>query len=359
MTLAKLPLAGLLTLALVLAVDAVVLGVRGPWPALHQRVEGAVPKGIVNDRLQFRRLLDAPDSQRRAIVVGSSRANAGFNRPEARPDLIFGKIAHAGLGVFQIRSLADEALDFDTDVMAIVLSEFDLNSPVTINPQANFGSLSATRDLFAEVGTATSFEHRLTFYRLAMTALLNSYRFRRVLHSAFADDFRRFELDKRLSRKGSSSPLRPLVSGGQRKSLTSQDKERIKAEIQERFPHLTARAVRLVFQQIHRITRGPHFEIKAGLLRRAIKRLSEAGVKVVIAEAPVHPLAEEIYDPTIRMEFLTLASSLEKQFGTRFIPLESSGPFEPEEFKDLTHLNHRGARKLTRAILGVVDEVLE
>ena len=351
-------MAGFLALVLFIVTDFFLFGFSGPWAILQPRAKGAVPRGIVSDQLEFRRLRDAPEAQHRAIVVGSSRANTGFQRPGDQPHLIFGKIAHAGIGVFQIRSLVDEALDLKVDTMVMVLSEFDLNIGVTANPQTSFRSFSAIRDLAAEAGAATCFEHRVAFYRLAAAAFLNSYRFRRVLHSAFVDDLRRFRLADRVPGVESASALRELVRGGKRRPLDSQNKARIKARIRGAFPHLSARGVGMVFNQIHRISRGSHSEVQAGLLRRAVRRLVEAGVKVVIAEAPVHPLAVEIYDPTIRKEFVALAANLESQFGARFIPLETSGPYEPEDFKDMTHLAGSGGAKLTAAIVATVDDML-
>lgn len=358
---AKLPLAGLLALAIVLVVDWLVLGVHGPWQALRPRVEGALPRGVVADRLALRRLVDTPEAQPRAIVVGSSRANAGFLPgliPAELRDVTFGKIAHAGIGAFEMRSLVDEVVALDIDAMVLVLSEFDLNRPVNPTLSASFRSFSAIRDLVAEAGIAACFERRVIVYRLIAAALLDSYRFRAVLHSAFADDLRRFELDDRFPGGGVPGNRTVLVAGGERRPLRRGEGARIRTRIGQTFPHLSAAAVRIVFGQVHSITRGPHAEVQAGLVRRAVRRLSEAGVEVVIAEAPVHPLATEVYDSTIRTEFLALASSLEEDYGIGFIPIESSGPFSPEEFRDLTHLDHSGAGKLTAAIATAVHEVL-
>jgi len=147
----QLPLAGILAVAAVFAVDVGILGSSGPWPKLQQRISRRHPLewGITQDRLEIRRLADAPPTVSRAVIVGSSRANAGFQRrtidPSTSQKIVFAKIAHAFVGPFEIRSLVEEILAVGVDVVVLVLSEFDVNRPARITPQASFGSFSASK----------------------------------------------------------------------------------------------------------------------------------------------------------------------------------------------------------------------
>ena len=79
-----------------------------------------------------------------------------------------------------------------------------------------------------------------------------------------------------------------------------------------------------------------------------------------IAEAPLHPIAARLYDTTIRGEFLDFARELAGAHAVRFLPIESSGPYEAADFVDLTHLSAKtgGSAKLTRAIVSAVRELL-
>ena len=68
-------------------------------------------------------------------------------------------------------------------------------------------------------------------------------------------------------------------------------------------------SVRGSLNQVLDITRGDHSRVHQALLREAVERLSNAGVKVLIAEAPLHPAAAELYDTSLRTEFLDFAQS--------------------------------------------------
>jgi len=356
------PWAGTLALAAVFAVDTCVLGLHGPWATINQLIPGRhiLEWGIAQDRQQLARLLDRPPMQRRAIVVGSSRANEGF-RPDnidrtKYPEVSFGKIAHGFIGCFEIRSMVEEILGVAPDVVIIAISEFELNRPLYVVPKASFRSFSAIRDLIEEVGAASVFEQRLIFYRLTLASVLNSYRYRQVFHRAFADKLRRFQLDQRLVSAPSPGLPPHYMWDGMATPLTESEMSSILARLGEQFPHMPEgdRGV----GQIRVIARGPHAAVARDLLRRAVERLSKAGVSVVIAEAPLHPITEEIYDTAIRTEFLAFADSLVNDFAVRVIPLEVSGPFIAGDFADLTHLNDGGATKLTQAIVSAVYEVL-
>jgi len=358
----RLPMAGFLTLAVVLAMDSGFLGSSGPWQTLYDRSrEHALERGVARDRMELRHLSEAPPTLPRVIVIGSSRANAGFRPdsvdPETRERYAFAKIAHAFVAPFEIRSAVEDMLAVDADVVVVVLSEFDVNRPVLITPQAGFASLSAIRDLSAELGLQLSFHHRRLLYRLTMARILNGYRYRGVLHRAFVDELRRFPLDERfpVDRVPAIPPF--VVDDGKPTPLTRDELRDLAARLAEALPHARNRGM-AGFGNVRQITRGDHARIQRGLIRRAVQRLRAAGKVVIIIEAPLHPVAAELYDTTIREDFLSFAFRVVEDFGVHFVPLDSVDPFRAEEFSDLTHLG-TGRTRFSRMIVDAVAKATD
>ncbi len=351
--------AWILALVALVAIDRLLLGDGGPWEAIRQRIHRShrFEWGIADDRLQMQRLRAAPPAQRRVLVVGSSQARAGFvieHLSEPPPATVaFGKIAHGGLNTFEIRSMVGDVLDLDPDVVVLFLSPLDLNSRLQVLPQASFASWSALLDLIRETGAGFSFRRRQTLYRLLAANLLNSYRYRQVLDRAFAGKLRRTALDP------ASELDRLVVKESTPRHLTRERKNRLQAQLKAQFPDLDPAWVTFSFHRIYNLTRGQHSRIQQRFVRRSVRRLTQAGVEVVIVEAPLHPLAAEIHELTIREDFLGFAASLERDFGLRSVLLESSGPFAADDFWDPVHVNEPGAVKLTRATLSAVYEALE
>ena len=350
---------------MVVAVDFVVFSYPGTWEWFGPRVRSfALERGLVRDWQSFRHVRKASPQQRRVFVVGSSRVNASFRlemvEREVKQRIAFGKVAHAAVQAYEIRSLVDDFVEYESDVVVIGLSEFDINGPLRVVPPASFGSFSAVRDLISETGVEFSFGHRLVLLRLGMVGLLESYQYRYVVHRAVIDKLRRFELDKRLGQPRSQrggNPHWALMPSGVRRPLADGERQQLLALAREQLPELAQGRLRSGFNQIHRLTRGPHAGIQAGLIRRAIHRLVESGIRVLIVELPLHPIAPQIYDSTLRDDFFDLAQALARDAMVDFLPLESTGPFEAEDFADLTHL--KAAPTMTQAIATAVDELLE
>ena len=357
----RLPLAFLIAVAMVLIADSWVLGVHGPWKTVVDRMEHGGPlAGIVYDRLALRWVLERKDHQVGAFVIGSSRALHGFKSvhmgPETRKQMVLQKIAHPSVGPFEIRSMADEVLDVEPDAVVIIASEFDTHRPIWIVPKMTFGSFSAIRDFALETGARFSFNFRNNLYRLGMVAALNSYRYRDVLGASHFDRISTFELDERFPQK--STPRASSINFGK-----EPDPQRTKARHQlyrkmlPQFPEDSAR-YRTELAQIFSIRRGSHPKIQENLIERAIRRFRAAGTEVILAEAPLHPLSSQIYDTSIRQDFLDFAKRMETDHGTHFIPLESSGPFPAEDFLDLTHLKGDGSKRFSTKIIQTLHQVL-
>jgi len=293
----------------------------------------------------------------RVFLVGSSQADSAFAPPAARPvdgpPLAFAKLAHAGIGPFEIRSLVDEVLAYRPAAVVLLLSEFDTHRPLYLRPGASFGSLSAVVDLVIEAGAPFAVAQRNALYRLTVAGLLNGYRYRDVLGRAGLDRLRRFELDVRLP--GRPAPESDAVLAGAPSTLLSPaEVDRLLGQVAA-LPRLRSVAEA---NQIHSITRGEHARVQMGLLRRAVRILRAAGTQVVVVEGPLHPAATALYDTSIRSDFLAFARSLAAEEGVCFVPLEATEPFGPGDFWDLTHVHPAGAQRITQAALAAVRGVL-
>ena len=360
---------------MVFAVDRLALGDAGAWETLARHIDPRhrFERGIVRDRLELRRLRALPPQRHVAMIVGSSRAQAGF-RPgllaEPLPaDITFSTIAHGGFTTFEIRSMTDDLLAADPDVVVLVLSEFELNTPLRILSQSSFSSLSAIRDLMRAAGLRFAFEHRRDFYRLLTANLINSYRYRQVLDRAFASRLRKFATGPHLAatREGDARvanalvPRLPfmIVADGVRKPLGRRQRQRLLDEAIALFPATRPSVVTDSFKRIHWMTRGDHATLQQEFIRYTVRRLSAGGAEVILAEAPLHPLSRRIYDTTIRQDFLRFAAALEKDFGVHLLAREDFGAFASGDFTDLVHLGPSGGRRMTRELLSAIEQTFD
>jgi hypothetical protein len=215
--------------------------------------------------------------------------------------------------------------------------------------------VGALAELLRLAGPRFAFENRSLLYRVPLSRVLDAYRFREILRLAGLDALRefRFDADRHWA---SEAPLsRPAALGGttQRK-LPADLVERITAS----FPERRRRAARFQIWMIAELGTGEHVRVQEQLVRGAVARLRAAGVRVVVAEGPLHPEAASIYDPRLRDDFLAFAAALRAEFGVRLVPLEAFGELSPSDFGDMLHLSGRGAQRFTRVVVDAVGEAL-
>jgi hypothetical protein len=352
----RLPWAALLAALLVLGVDRFVLGTRGPWRFLEAHVprQHFLEHGITKDRIALQEAQRDAVATRPVFVLGSSRARMGFARDAISTESPLGtpvyKLAHAGIGPFELRSAIDELLSFDPATVVWMLSEFDTHGPVRPVPGGAFASLSAVAELVDVMGIQRAAAHRQILLRLGVDGLLNSYRYRSVLGRAGGNSLRRFAVpDAPPEPPITSTPV--VIPAGRPKRLSRAEHQRLARVIQKRF----GRSLGVERAQARSITRGPHAEAQMALLRRGVARLRAHGVAVIVVELPLHSMATPYYDTSIRQDFLDFVGTLVAEHGVRFVALEDSGPFVDGDFLDLTHMGPAGAAKLTAATLAAID----
>jgi hypothetical protein len=357
-----LPWAGILAAALLLALDASVLGTRGPWAALSVRVRGAgaAPSGVANDRLALREVRSAPPERPRVFVLGSSRAAAGFDAEVAQgafPDAAFARLGHPGVDPFVMRSLAEEVIASRAVAAVLVLSEIETHRPLRLEPIPGPGasavSLAAVADLLAETGPGFAWRSRESLYRLLVSSALRGYRYRDVLRRAGLLNLIEFPLDPdRLSRPAPAMLGMHRIALGEdfRNPVTPAMRRRL-AEVLAALPRRWQIAAMPEVDILREVTPGIHVEVQLALVRRTVERLREAGVVVVVVEAPVHPVGAALYPPELRADFRAFGESLADTPGVVFVPLEEMEPFAERDFKDLLHTGPQGSEKLTNGIV--------
>jgi hypothetical protein len=357
-----LPWAGLLAAALLLALDAGVLGTRGPWAALAGRVRdsGAAPSGVADDRLALREVRSAAPEQPRVFVLGSSRAAAGFDPEVARsafPGAAFARLGHPGVDPFVMRSLAEEVIASQAAAAVLVLSEIETHRPLRLEPIPGPGasavSLAAVADLLAETGPGFAWRNRESLYRLVVSSALRGYRYRDVLRHAGPLDLIEFPLaSDRLIRPVPAMLGTHAIALGEdfRNPVTPSMRRRL-AEALAALPRRWQIAALPEVDILREVTPGIHVDAQLALVRRTVERLSQAGVAVAVVEAPVHPAAAALYPPELASDFRQFGSSLADMPGVVFVPLDAMEPFEEGDFKDLLHTGPQGAEKLTHGIV--------
>ena len=359
----RLPLAGALALLTLLVADAVLLGDRAPWNWLIERIPATRPveRGVARDARALVALAGADAERVRVAVLGSSRVEAGFLPVLAGkelPEAVFVKLAHGGVDPLVIRALVEELLIVGVDVVVLVLSELDTHRPLRLEPIPGAGSAASSLrplpDLLAATGTGFALRNRDSLYRLSAAAVLRGYRYRKVLEAAGLSAPLTFETDERLVGTRPDLGLPPIALGEVHpRGISASGIRSVQAQLAKSVPPSMLPAALVEIDIVSEIGPGPHVAVQMALLRRAVVRLRDAAVRVVLVEGPLNPVTAELYDVRVRRSFLAFARQLEAS-GVWFAPLERFEPFTKADFADLLHLTPRGAAKFTLGVAKVL-----
>lgn len=357
----RLPIAALLSVALLLISDHLVLGPGGPWPFITAQVPlgDGVSKGVARDRVQLQMSRARPAEEKSVFVVGTSRARAGFQRRfamEVASSLSFFGLTHAMLDPFVTLSLAPEIVEAGADVVVLYLSDFDTHRPLRIDPipAKSSNSPHALVEVFANAGPAFAFENRTLLYRITVSSWLHSYRFRDLLAQTPLSALRAFPLPRRLVERSQPTARGPAVLESPfANSLSEVERARFVARLPTELKRHAVRQLPFLTE----IQKGEHSRIGMGIVRRTVTVFRDSGVEVLIVECPLHESRGWLRDAGTRPEFLSLGRSLAEQEGVHFLPLEALPNFQSGDFSDLLHLNQKGANRLTAALVTALEEI--
>ena len=341
-----LPWAGLLAVLIILAVDRWALDDSRDWSRVlqHIGVERRLEVGLARDRVQLRKLDHLHEAYATALVLGNSRMAAGFQfdafSKEVRGRI--GKLAHAGFNPLELRSLLSEVVEREPTVVMLLLSEFDTHAPLRLTPQAMGEDLGAVWELALTTPPGFVHEHRTDLLRMVLVSTLRGYRLRTVLGAAGLDEWRRFATDERwpvINEERAEPALGrrvPMPRG-------------IETLIGEGgvFPPEAGPSIRQQASLLMALAGGAQADVQMQLVGSLVAGLREAGVRVVILEGPLHPIASHLRQPALRAEFVTFMQELSTDEGVSFVPLTEQPGYSPAEFTDLTHLNAAGAGRLS------------
>lgn len=351
---ARRPGAGFVAAALVLLLDAAVLGEGG----LLWRVAREPLGYAARDRQRLAALEDVRP-ERRLLVLGSSQAEAGFDAglvaADARPDLEIVNLGRAFFKAYELRALAAELAGEPPAVVVVYASDFSTHGRLYLRPHQSQGRAVALAETVWALPPRLAWFMRTQLLRLGLDCALGAYRHRPALGGAGLDRLRRFPTEdggrlRPASRRGHlskflSAPLRPPPAAV--------------ARLVAAFPDVERDVLDQIVRYVAAAGPGPQADVQLALFEGAVENLADAGVKVVIVETPLHPAAYALYDRSaLRAVFLDLVGALARRPGVRFVPLEASGPWGPGDMRDVTHVDERGARKLTRAALAEVRDLL-
>jgi hypothetical protein len=353
--------AGLLALVLVIVLDAVVVSAWFPWSALVSRVrpEQSVYWGVTRDRAELARVAAREDAIRVGIL-GSSRGHTGFLREwaeEAMEGVAFAQLSHALQDPATVHALVPDLIDAGIDVAVLTMSHVDTHRPVRLEPlpAKSTARLSTLMPLVEVGGFAWLFEHREAAYRIATAQLSNLYRFRDNLGRAGANGLREFALDARLEGKRRVQLLGTPVLGEAGPARLAAKRER--ALLSRVLPHQQRWPLQLAW--FKEVRDGPQVTAQMAWLERSIDDLVAAGVRVVIAECPVHGIGKRVSQPGTEEAFRAFAAEQARRKGVFGLPLDDAVPYTMADYLDLFHLNERGAARFTREIVGLLErEVL-
>jgi hypothetical protein len=350
-TAGRAPWAALLALALVLGLDAWILGLDGSWA----RFQSPDPNSAAGTRLALAELRAADPERPRLAVVGTSMVIDGFDATLARrllPRAVVAEMGHPRFEPFVLRALAPELVASRADAVGFIWSELDTHRPLRLEPVpgSSAASLAAVADLLRLTGPRFAVEHRVTLYRMVASSALHAYRYRADLLKAAPPFVQGFEFAERIApARGDREPFRPVALWDARHNRVAPEAQR---RVFDLFPPLMDQwNARMQGGTIQEITRGTHADVQQALLRRNVEVLRRGGVEVVIAEGALHPAAADLYDPRLRAEFRRFGRSLARDLGAHFVSGAAMAPFAESDFYDLVHLNRAGSAKLTRAMV--------
>lgn len=356
------PLAGLIALALVVAIDRILFGALLSWEDLAGRVPHRErPHHHVARAEADLAALRGATGRPRVVVMGSSRAEAGFDAPLARraaPEIAWAEVAYAALRPFEMRSRVGDLRTAGADAVVLVLSEYDLYRPLRLDPVPGtaVADSAALFELARRAGPALLRSEREIFYRIPLSQLFDSYRFRVAL--SYAPLLRPLLHPARDAERFPSAPFpaprRPLLAGRPR----ALDPAALDAAL-DALPPKRRTVAR--FQAIEMLTEtapGPQVALQQELLRQSFELLQRAGIAVVVCEAPLHPAVAPLYDSTLRPAFLAWIQPFARSGTVRFAPLEGLGALAPEDFGDLLHLDASGAAIFTRRIVSLARSAI-
>jgi hypothetical protein len=350
-----LPWAGLLAAALLLAGDRLVLGPDGPW----QWFVSPDPHSTAATRLALKELRAAPPGAPRVAVVGTSMVLDGFDPEVAArrmPGVHFAKLAHPRFEPFVLLQLVDELVAARVDAVVLVLCELDTHRPLRLEPVpgASGASLAALVELLRATDLRFAFENRTSLYRLLAASAAGMYRFRADLALRVPPRLREFAVDARLGRPGRAAGERPEVF--RPAALWDARHNAVPVSAQRHTfdlfpPQMDQFKARLEAGTLQEITAGHHAVVQQRLLRRAIEKLREAGIQVVIVQGVMHPASQDYYDPALREAAAEFCRSLARELGAHFVPASALEPLAESDFYDVIHVNRQGAAKMTRGML--------
>lgn len=350
------PWAGALALVVLLVVvEWGLLGPSGPWAWLRTQLPAVDPleRGLIDDRLALQRAAGLNTGHPRVVLVGTSRTNAAF-QPELiesalTPPIDFLEMTHTRVFPHELRSMIDDVIAAEPDVVLTVLSELEFFTPLKVVPLATGGSLSGLIELAMATGPTFVKENRQAFYRMLTVVFSDAYRYRGVLAKTIFDPWRRFPMAQ--GQASSQAQTWPdLMADGEPMPLDPAAEAAIADALRE-FYGSKDQIVDMQVQQLRSMRDGRHAQIKMDMMDRCIELLLAEGIEVVIVEGSVHPESLALFDAAEgRKSFTAWANRAASQPGVHFLPHEQFGEFEPLDFRDLTHLNKRGATKFTLAL---------
>ncbi|GJM23206.1 MAG: hypothetical protein DHS20C15_31210 [Planctomycetota bacterium] len=376
----RFPWAGLLAVVLILVIDALAFGEFAPWQWL---ADGTGPgqhmeRGLAHDRLAMRALSEAPDDSVRIVVLGSSRAERGFNPSfleRGLPEHVrFLRFSHAGMTPFEMRAVSNELTREPPEVFMVLLSEFDTHHPLELRTILGAGNFTATTELIRLVSWEFLFQERDTFFGLTLASALNAYRYRALWDAAELSAWRHVGpanndvgamILNEVERMRTEGPGRRQKTDASTSDERAPKSEPRASNLPEWTPlppipgesftetllrnRIARRAQLRDFnqrEQVRAATLGPHAEIQMQLVESMVREQLAVGAQVLLVEGPLNPLADELRDSATIEEFRAFARELEALPGVELLWLHESGPFPAEFFGDITHLNPAGAQQL-------------
>jgi len=122
---------------------------------------------------------------------------------------------------------------------------------------------------------------------------------------------------------------------------------------------VSAPAVGRQVAALHGVGRGRHAAIAQALIGDSLARFAEAGIELLVFEAPLHPATRTLHDRSIRNEFLEgLAPALISSRATLVLEPQL-GPFSASEFDDLSRLGSAGRRRAEQQIMRRIRKAVE
>jgi hypothetical protein len=333
------------------AVDELVYAPTVEWFAEAEAVrpQGSLEREVLASHRTLLSAQQAPhDAASPIVLLGPGRAlHADTLSTSLGPEHRLVDLTHAGMQPFELLAMADDVRALAPSLVIVEFCCFDTHRPLRLGHQTAPGSGRAVRALEGWLDDRTREDQADLLQGLATGRLSHFLRWRRL---------REEPTD---GAPGTVPPgdLRTVVVFAEATPPDPDAEPRDVPSVEP--PAMDPQRLAAQSAACAAITRGPHAPVQAELIMDAVVSLRDAGIPVLLVEAPLHPATRPLFDRPIRVQLVEALAPLVVEHGAVLLTEQQTGPYGSTEFVDLLFLSEAGRRRLVDGLVRTARGMLD